>query len=513
MKDKIKVFLGKLKAFFVRFGKKFKDNWLKVLCLLVAIFVCSCAWLSSCSRSRKDSTLQASADIIPTDYAFNIYPSVYPDIANDSRFTVDEDGTIRITGVFDTLFTANMPRFDIENNVSYYFYGKSSVNSVYIYAYINDNGVSTAYTDNVFSCTNVVNPAKFTLQVGRGTYDNLIIRPVFARSTVAVPWTPSINTLLDNSYNEGYTVGYNEGYTVGYNEGYNVGLGVYQYGVFFDSTVKTTVTTSSTVFDFTLPFDHALGSLSNVYRYLNDNYSSELSNITKLDISILPALDSINPNNIDIKVVTSFFSNYTDFTFNYNDITMTAGFLNPHVNTVSVDFEEGINNRRTFVWGSGEIHNDYYYDSFNYSRSYFVSFDLSISNYEYLQGIDIFSSYNAYNLAYDNGFNDGYDSGYRISQDTFQNQLQSQYDNGYQLGQEKGFNEGYSKGHTIGYNEGRDVTEQGYTFVSLIDAVGYGVTKPFVSLLNFDLLGVNLLSFATGLLTLVLMIKLVGIFI
>lgn len=92
------------------------------------------------------------------------------------------------------------------------------------------------------------------------------------------------------------------------------------------------------------------------------------------------------------------------------------------------------------------------------------------------------------------------------------------FENGYQQGfddalrdKEQAVNNAYNQGKSEGYNLGRETPT--YSFISLLDAVGYSVTKPFASLLNFDLLGTNLLSLATGFISLVIIVKIIGLLI
>lgn len=91
------------------------------------------------------------------------------------------------------------------------------------------------------------------------------------------------------------------------------------------------------------------------------------------------------------------------------------------------------------------------------------------------------------------------------------------YENGYTNGYTDGLSDGSSFGYTDGYNAGQTIGyENGYsaglvaggdhTFMSLIGAVIDAPVSAFTSLLNFELLGVNLLGFITGLLTLAIIV-------
>lgn len=91
------------------------------------------------------------------------------------------------------------------------------------------------------------------------------------------------------------------------------------------------------------------------------------------------------------------------------------------------------------------------------------------------------------------------------------------YQSGYQAGQSFGFSSGESSGYDKGYNAARPIFYQNgyndgvesantYTFLGLIGAVFDAPLNTFTSLLNFDILGFNMLSAFTGLLTLAVII-------
>ncbi len=101
-----------------------------------------------------------------------------------------------------------------------------------------------------------------------------------------------------------------------------------------------------------------------------------------------------------------------------------------------------------------------------------------------------YSSDANYQLGYDAGYSDGYTSG---NSD----------------GNSQGYQDGYSAGQSIGYGNGyNDGIEQSgqYSFNSLIGAVIDAPVSAFTSLLNFEILGINILGFISGLLTLALII-------
>ncbi len=114
-------------------------------------------------------------------------------------------------------------------------------------------------------------------------------------------------------------------------------------------------------------------------------------------------------------------------------------------------------------------------------------------NYHYTNNNFSTSSDN-YNLGYSEGYTSGSNYGYTSG---FNAGKTSGYDNGY--------NVGLSAGYDNGYNNGVNDSNV-YTFNNLFGAVIDAPIKAFSGLFNFNLLGVNLLGFITGLFTLAILI-------
>lgn len=96
-------------------------------------------------------------------------------------------------------------------------------------------------------------------------------------------------------------------------------------------------------------------------------------------------------------------------------------------------------------------------------------------------------------------FNQGYQTGY-----------ESGLNSGKQEGYTNGYNSGYQDGETTGYNNGIN-TANTYSFSNLLTAVVEAPVNVFIKLLDFNIMGYNLLNIVLGLLTLaivVLVIKL-----
>ena len=78
---------------------------------------------------------------------------------------------------------------------------------------------------------------------------------------------------------------------------------------------------------------------------------------------------------------------------------------------------------------------------------------------------------------------------------------QTVYDNGYNLGFDNGHSQGYSEGYTVGYNHGTSSASE-FTFLGLLGAVFQAPITALTGLLNFNLLGFNMLTFYESLFTL-----------
>lgn len=97
--------------------------------------------------------------------------------------------------------------------------------------------------------------------------------------------------------------------------------------------------------------------------------------------------------------------------------------------------------------------------------------------------------------SYISGYNAGYDAGLSDNQSSI-------YSDGYTAGDTAGYNRGYSAGIEHSNN---------YSFTSLIGAVIDVPVRTFTSLFNFELLGVNLSAFFSGLLAVAVIITIVKI--
>lgn len=98
------------------------------------------------------------------------------------------------------------------------------------------------------------------------------------------------------------------------------------------------------------------------------------------------------------------------------------------------------------------------------------------------------------------------------STDGYQQGYDAGYDFGYSRGTDFGYQSGLRAGRQLGYNNGFSdgvASANEYTFLGLIGAVIDAPLTAFVSLLNFEVFGFNMLNLLTGLFTLAVIIFIV----
>ena len=98
-------------------------------------------------------------------------------------------------------------------------------------------------------------------------------------------------------------------------------------------------------------------------------------------------------------------------------------------------------------------------------------------------------------------YNSGYSAGYDVG-------MAQAGSNNYNAGYQYGYNVGKGVGYSSGYSDGTDDAGR-YTFTGLISACIDAPIHYFTSLFNFELLGVNLQSFFTGLFTLCVIVTII----
>lgn len=108
----------------------------------------------------------------------------------------------------------------------------------------------------------------------------------------------------------------------------------------------------------------------------------------------------------------------------------------------------------------------------------------------------------AVDLSYTSGYNAGVAYGN-------ENGFSKGFNDGRAVGYESGYNEGVLSSYQVGFNDGV-LSANDYSFLGLMSAVVDAPVQAFTGLLNFNILGFNMLSFFTGLLTLALILWIVS---
>lgn len=88
---------------------------------------------------------------------------------------------------------------------------------------------------------------------------------------------------------------------------------------------------------------------------------------------------------------------------------------------------------------------------------------------------------------------------------------EQRYLDGKQEGEAIGYQNGYNTGYNKGYSEGTN-DKNTFTFSKLMDSIAFAPIKTLYSILNFEILGVNVFDFLTALLTLGLALMILKIF-
>lgn len=88
---------------------------------------------------------------------------------------------------------------------------------------------------------------------------------------------------------------------------------------------------------------------------------------------------------------------------------------------------------------------------------------------------------------------------------------EQRYIDGKQEGEAIGYQNGYNTGYNKGYSEGTN-DKNTFTFSKLMDSIAFAPIKTLYSILNFEVLGVNVFDFLTALLTLGLALMILKIF-
>lgn len=247
--------------------------------------------------------------------------------------------------------------------------------------------------------------------------------------------------------------------------------------------------------------------------HLYPTYNTSVINYNGLNtykINKLGILDKDSPYGDSTDI--NFYSTYSGFAFRVEHSTLSGAFQL----FLGIGYEEGL----IPVFNSVRIYTRKIWDNATLTAIYYNIFDYYDINGKLFRIFAPFSGstqskVNAY------GFTDRtyYLSNSFTDNENYQNGLEEGYRNGYSDGQDIGFQDGYDSGRKEGqaigkqegYNEGiRDANQ--YSFLNLLGAVVDAPIQALSGLLNFDILGFNMLNFFLSLLTLALIIFVVRMF-
>lgn len=202
---------------------------------------------------------------------------------------------------------------------------------------------------------------------------------------------------------------------------------------------------------------------------------------------------------------------YFPITDNYDFFWQDTDFQDIAVHNIVYDFDYDIDTNLLSVTCSYVNNNSV--DVYKWSSNAVIPLHASISRADILDGIeqlvlpmsnytDTIHAIINKSSTYQSGFNQGYNNGY-------DNGLIDGYNNGYNegliLGNETGYNEGlnvgYTNGYVDGYNEGVDADSTAVAIFSGILSIAMVPINFFLSIFNFEILGINMSTFVSALLT------------
>ena len=256
-----------------------------------------------------------------------------------------------------------------------------------------------------------------------------------------------------DGYNQGKTDGYNEGYQAGQTDGYNQGQSEgYQQG--YDDGVSDGFARVNDLFLATA-FEVSWSSTTNTI-YIHNDPDSHFVN------------EMLSPRQVYFPYSCMVYDGENGEIVPSDCVTPSSGEVPDVMNS---KYKITFNGYYEMAQWLKDNPTDYlcnYLLTGENVPSVYVFNDLSNIDY-YLSGAL---------TAYDNGYSTGYNKG-------------------YSTGQSVGFNNGYAAGENAGAAVGAN-----YSFINLIGAVFDAPISAFRGLLNFEILGVNMSGFVTGMLSL-----------
>lgn len=287
---------------------------------------------------------------------------------------------------------------------------------------------------------------------------------------------------------------------------FNIGLLFVTLGALTNVTGTNNVVSQSLVTNkvgISIPFlayDNIEGECSGVFNcefYFTGDFQGDLNtkdytiNFDTIYSDFSIALTNFNGDD--------YLLSYNDLDLNYYDylgdiITNNNGNWNDNV---YIDYADASGDR---------ISIDIAYEYSNGYEYFMTRNDFYFSGYDFYE-IYFFDDYFEFNFVDDNTRNNilslfNYTDNYNIG-----------YDVGYNNGYNEGVNVGYSNGYNIGYNDALEVDSTAVTIFSGILSIAMVPINFFLSIFNFEILGINMASFVSALLTvcvIIIVIKMIS---
>ena len=482
------------------FKNKKNKRFLILLCSMFVIFASIFSFLPF-----DNSKYIVKADSVLSDYSFygsNISSATTFEKGNfsDNLFKPISNGTRVSNGISINVDSTSTSTFSIS--------GTSTANLGYNlldpnYTLILKSGVT--YTFSMQNFVNLGDDFVIATQVKKMSDDSLIFNFVNPKPTEpVVSVTPSYDVqvtrmdfyvsgikTIDTSFNLMFeeSTGYSP--YVPYNN-------ILQVNYDFDFRVLNSNYTNFTTLEFGIGYniqDTNGYTYASIYSYEGDRHIRTINDLIPIAYSFLPSCSFFtfyryDFNNIDLDPNYSFRLYYAfDYIQSYDNLIPFNG------------------NIKYVVIGSYKDRDSYFhFDNYAFYDQSVLDF-LSNEKYNFISYVDENGNNLNFFIPLDSFVDGSYfvKRTYFLSEDSVGSAMYEQgFVNGFSSGENKGYTDGYNVGKNDGYNLGYNTAlenDDRYSFTNLIASVIDVPVNTFTSLLNFEILGVNLSGFFLGLLT------------
>lgn len=329
----------------------------------------------------------------------------------------------------------------------------------------------------------------FAIGFGQTAGDCRISKIMINRGEVAYPYSPYFYNIYDSGYGSGQVYGYNDGYNIGFNDGVSsvnnfwetTSISLYGYNNYSSAVKIADLTSSFNTYGISTNGYPSTVSTYDFYRVVfTFDEPKSANDIGFFDSSFYVSLSKPIPVTSDNDI------NYTNPLFYVAFSNYTGNFPNANAQLLGFTLNPYIIQGGTSVRLYHNVWTDINYNSVDGKNNLNTSFTISTSNYDFIKNIAVGRNNEiaaSYNQAYVSGKNDGYREGKKQASEE-----------SYQLGFQSGLK-----------------SSQG--FYGLLTAVFDVPVQAFTGLLNFNVLGVNMVDFVTSMLTLCIFIIILRLFI